>query len=77
MVCRLAAIKNSAESDPALSVCQDGVFHLTQTDIWDKFTAPLFPSPSHVHRVQGPRLEKDLALQRQPLLLMPFGRHGK
>ena len=27
MVCRLAAIKNSAESDPALSLCKGGIFH--------------------------------------------------
>jgi len=47
-------------------VCQGGIFHLTQTDIWDKFTPPFFLSPSHGHMVQGPRLEENVALQQQP-----------
>jgi hypothetical protein len=72
-------LKKLRRECPVPSVClRRHIFYLTQIDIWDKFTQPFFPSPSHDHRVQGPRLEKNVALQQQTApVLLPPGRHRK
>jgi hypothetical protein len=57
----LAAIKDSAESNPALSAWQGGIY-LTRSIIWVISPAQFLGILSHVHEVQGQRLEKNLVL---------------